>query len=82
MPSDPVRLSGLLETPRRAGVWPDSVQVPGGFALFWAAHPVTRVWLTSGLQPAGRRDEAWLKSASVCQAAWSWRRCSSAKMRR
>jgi hypothetical protein len=29
-------------------------------ALFWAAHPV-RVWLTFGLRPAGRRDEAWLK---------------------
>ena len=31
--------SGLLETFRRTDVWPDSVQVPGGFALYWAAHP-------------------------------------------
>jgi hypothetical protein len=33
-----VRLCGLLEDSRRAGVWPDSVQVPDWFALFWAAH--------------------------------------------
>ena len=33
------RLSGLLETSRRTGVWPDSVQVLGGLALYWAAHP-------------------------------------------
>jgi len=30
-------------------------------ALFWAAHPCPRVWLTSGLRPVGHRDEAWLK---------------------
>jgi hypothetical protein len=24
------------------------------------------VWLTSGLQPAGHRDEAWLKKGLLC----------------
>jgi len=54
------RLSGLLETPRRAGVWPDSVQVLGGFALFWAAHPFAGV---AHFRFAVRRApyEAWLK---------------------
>jgi len=28
--------------------------------------PVVRVWLTIGLQPAGRRDEAWLKKGLPC----------------
>ena len=55
------RHSGLLEDSRRTGVRPDSVQVPGGFALYWAAHPRVRVWLESGLQPPGTADEAWLK---------------------
>lgn len=75
-----VRLSGLLETFGRIGVWPDSVLVPVGFALYWAAHPLLGV-LSSGLQPAGHRDEgdeAWLKSASVCQAAHNSGRCWSA----
>jgi len=30
--------SGLLEDSPRTVVWPDSVQVSGRFALFWAAH--------------------------------------------
>ena len=34
-------------------------------ALFWAAHPLA-VWLTSGLQLAGHRDEAWLKKGLPC----------------
>lgn len=55
------RHSGLLEDSRRTGVRPDSVQVSGGFALFWAAHSPVRVWLDSGLQPPGTADEAWLK---------------------
>ncbi len=35
-------------------------------ALFWAAHLLLRVWLTFGLQPVGRRDEAWLKKGLPC----------------
>jgi hypothetical protein len=54
------RHSGLLETPARAGVWPDSVQVLGGTLSSGLPTPV-RVWLTSGLRPVGHRDEAWLK---------------------
>jgi hypothetical protein len=38
-------LSGLLETSSRIGVWPDSVQVSSGMALFWAAHPCVGVAL-------------------------------------
>jgi len=56
-----VRLTGLLETRGRTGVWPDSVQVPGGTLLIGLPTPVLGVWLTIGLQPAGCRDEAWLK---------------------
>jgi hypothetical protein len=56
----PPRHSGLLEDPPRAGVWPDSVQVFGGFALFWAAHPCAGVALFRYAAP-GHRDEAWLK---------------------
>jgi hypothetical protein len=26
----------------------------------------SRVWLTSGLQPVGHRDEAWLKKGLPC----------------
>ncbi len=33
------RHSGLLDDSPRTVVWPDSVQVSGGFALNWAAHP-------------------------------------------
>ena len=54
------RHSGLLEDSPRAGVWPDSVQVSGGFALFWAAHPCAGVALFRYATP-GHRDEAWLK---------------------
>ena len=55
-----VRPSGLLETSRRTGVRPDSVQVPGG-TLSFGLPTRLRVWLTFGLQPAGHRDEAWLQ---------------------
>ena len=48
------RHSGLLETPGRAGVWRDSVQVPGG-TLSIGLPTRLRVWLTIGLQPVGRR---------------------------
>ena len=55
-----LRLSGLLETSRRAGVWPDSVQVLGGtLALRLPAR--SRVWLYSGLRTAGHRGAVWLK---------------------
>jgi hypothetical protein len=56
---------GLLETSERAGVWPDSVQVPGG-TLSIGLPTRLRVWLTSGLQRVGRRDEAWLKKGLPC----------------
>ena len=50
----------LLETSRRAGVWPDSVQVLGGtLALRLPAR--SRVWLYSGLRTAGHRGAVWLK---------------------
>jgi hypothetical protein len=55
-----MRPSGLLEDLRRIGVRPDSVQVLGGRLSFGLPTRV-RVWLTFGLRPAGRRDEAWLK---------------------
>ena len=61
-----MRLTGLLETRGRAGVWPDSVQVPGGTLLIGLPTPVLGVWLTIGLQPAGCRDEAWLKKGLPC----------------
>jgi hypothetical protein len=51
-------------------------------ALNRGCPPVLRVWLSAGLRLVGHRDEAGLKSASVCQAASSWRRCWSARMRR
>ncbi len=57
--------SRLLETSRRIGVWPDSVQVSGGTLSIGAAHPL-RVWLSSGLRPVGHRDEAWLKRGLPC----------------
>ena len=36
------------------------IQVIGGTLSLAAAHPIW-VWLSSGLRPAGHRDEAWLK---------------------
>jgi hypothetical protein len=35
-------------------------------ALNWAAHRLRWVWLTTGLLPAGCRDEAWLKKGLPC----------------
>ena len=35
-------------------------------ALQAAAHHVRTVWLTIGMQPAGHRDEAWLKKGLPC----------------
>ena len=58
-------LSGLLETSGRTGVWPDSVQVPGGTLSFGLPTRV-RVWLTPGLQPVGHRDKAWLQKGLPC----------------
>ena len=55
-----LRLSGLLDTFHRIGVWPDSVQVLGGtLALRLPAR--SRVWLYSGLRTAGHRGAVWLK---------------------
>jgi hypothetical protein len=44
----------LLETSRRIGVWPDSVQVSDGM-LSMRLPARCRVWLTFGLQPVGHR---------------------------
>lgn len=55
-----LRLSGLLETSLRAGVWPDSVQVLGG-TLASRLPARSRVWLYSGLRTAGHRGAVWLK---------------------
>jgi hypothetical protein len=49
-------------------VRPDSVQVSGG-RLSLRLPICCLVWLCFSLRPVGHRDEAWLKSASVCQAA-------------
>ncbi|MEJ7741593.1 MAG: hypothetical protein WKF73_03000 [Nocardioidaceae bacterium] len=54
----PTRLSG--PTADRIGVWPDSVQVSGG-GLFMRLPTGLAVWLSSGLQSVGHRDEAWLE---------------------
>jgi len=53
-------LGGYLETSRRIGVRPDSVQVFGGTLSLAAAHHLL-VWLTFGLRSAEHRGEAWLK---------------------
>jgi hypothetical protein len=68
VPAAPYWVTGsrLLDDSGRPGIWPDAVQVPGGLALIWAAHPVFRVWLNSGLHPAGCRDEAWHKKGLPC----------------
>jgi hypothetical protein len=50
----------LLDDSVRAGVWPDSVQVSGG-GLFKRLPTQLWVWLSSGLQSVGHRDEAWLE---------------------
>ena len=54
------RHSGLLETPGRIGVWPDSVQVLGG-SLSARLPTRSRAWLYSGLRPVGHRGVVWLK---------------------
>ena len=54
-------LSGLLETSFRIDVWPDSVQVSDGLALFWAAHPLTGCGSLSVCSPSDTVDEAWLQ---------------------
>ena len=41
-----------LETPAKVDVWPDSTEVLGGLALFWAAHRLLAVWPSCGLRPA------------------------------
>ena len=62
-----------LETSRRIGVWPDSVQVLGGTLSPAAAHQWL-VWLSSGLRPVERRDEAWLKRDLTWREATGVRR--------
>jgi hypothetical protein len=52
--------SGLLDAFVRTGVWPDSVQAFGGMLSFRLPTAVL-VWLSFGLQPVGRRVEAWLQ---------------------
>ena len=68
------RHSGLLENSHRTDVWPDSVQVPVGFALYWAAHPSTgvaryrsaaRTGLSPSIPPAFRR--VWVLGGDVDQ---------------
>jgi len=61
----PAPILGYLETSRRIGVWPDSVQVSGG-TLSFGLPTRMRVWLTFGLMPDGHRDEAWLKKGLPC----------------
>ena len=54
-----------LETFHRIDVWPDSIQVLGGTLSFGLPTRLW-VWLTSGLLPAGHRDEAWLQRGLPC----------------
>lgn len=61
----PCALRRLLDDSRRAGVWPDSVQVSGG-KLSMRLPTCSLVWLATGLRPAGHRDEAWLKKGLPC----------------
>jgi hypothetical protein len=60
-------LSGYLETWRRIGVWPDSVQVPGGTLSHSGCPPVSLVWLSFGLRsrraPCEERLERGLPSS-------------------
>ena len=55
------RHSGLLETPAKVGVWPDSTQVLGGLALYWAARRSMRRGSIPVCGPLSTADEAWLK---------------------
>jgi hypothetical protein len=59
-------LRRLLDNSRRAGVWPDSVQVIGGKLSMRLPTRSIWVWLTIGLRPADHRDEAWLKKGLPC----------------
>jgi hypothetical protein len=52
--------SRLLETFRRTGVRPDSVQALGG-TLSLRLPTRARVWLSFGLRTAGRRGVVWLQ---------------------
>ena len=55
------RLTGLLDTFRRIGVRPDSIQVSGGMLSIGLPTHRVWVWFAIGLQFAGRRGEAWLQ---------------------
>jgi hypothetical protein len=55
------RHSGLLETLAKVDVWPDSTEVLGGLALFWAAHCRPRCGPLPVCGPLSTADEAWLK---------------------
>ena len=59
-------IRGYLTIVGRAGVWPDSVQVPRWVALHPGCPPAVSVWLSTGLLPSGPRDEAWLKRGLPC----------------
>lgn len=58
--------AGYLTIVGRAGVWPDSVQVPRWVALQPAAHQLYRCGSLSVCCPSGRRDEAWLQKGLPC----------------
>ncbi len=59
-------LRGYLETWRRAGVWPDSVQVSGETLDFRGCPPVALVWLSFGLRPRRAPREERLKRGLFC----------------
>jgi hypothetical protein len=56
----------LLKTGGRAGVWPDSVQVPGETLSFGGCAPVLLVWLSSGLRSRRAQCEERLKRGLLC----------------
>jgi hypothetical protein len=59
-------ISGYLETWRRAGVWPDSVQVSGETLDSCGCPPVSLVWLYFGLRSRRAPREERLERGLFC----------------
>jgi hypothetical protein len=57
---------GYLETSRRIGVWPDSVQVFGETLPHCGCPPVSLVWLSHGLRSRRVPSEERLKRGLFC----------------
>ena len=59
-------LIGYLETWRRIGVWPDSVQVLGETLSISGCPPVSLVWLSHGLRCRRAPREERLERGLFC----------------